>query len=1134
LTIEPSIIEPSLESDIEPDIVEPDIVEPNIVEPGVKPNIEVGYGLSHHDEAFAAGTQAASQALGFLKMLGPSVALVFASAKYDLPELLRGVADVLGNVPTIGATTAGEICGEIHHESVVVTVLASPYLTVRYGIGQRVSQGWENALDEALNSVALQTYFKGDPIFWSDLTRSGTAVFAMMFSPGETKHASSPGYEILEALKIRSLGRFPIVGGAAADDWKMETNCVFAGEEVFPDSVLIAIFETKLQFGIALSHGFQAEPIEVTVTAAEGKEILTLDNRPAADAYAELMGYTRQSLEGKNMALTTGIVVGTYSPIGGYSVNIASYMTPAGGMRMNFPVAVGTKLTLMKAKTESMNAATSEALRRSMLRGSITNPAVSLVWYCALRPEMACSNSQEELSIAARMLCGRPLLGFCSFGEQGLADDGTCRHNTASVSVLVIGEELSQTALVAKENDELHSKLEQKVLERTAELDAVNQLLKESLWEMINSQKHNHHLNQVLKAIRNVNQLIVREHDPGVLLSEACDILVHTRGYRLAWIGKINEDLNCIMPVARAGQCVDYLDKVRVPWKDGESVLGPTGMALKTGKPACCRSIASDPSFAPWREAAQSQGLESILSVPMTFGNRAFGVLTVYSDNLQAFDDEEISLMEEVAGDLAFALQSLENEAKRRKAEVALWREEKFNRALLENMVDGVVACDADGLLTLFNRTAREWHGLDCMRAPPEEWARIYSIYLEDGVTPMSAASVPLWRAFQGETVHEAGMVIRAKGQEPRQITVNCTPFFDEFGRELGAVAVMHDITERKAMEVVLEESEAKYRRLFENSPVGIISVDLNGNITEVNDALVNVMGSPSAEATKQINAFEFDPLKGAGFSAAFSRCVESGEPIIHEHPYISRWGKSLHLNLRLNPVRDARGAVTGAQGTVEDISKQKLAEEKLTASLHEKEVMLKEIHHRVKNNLQVVSSILNIQAGYTQDKQIISVFSESQNRIRSMAFVHEMLYGSEDLAQIGLNDYIQKMADYLNKFYDASKKISIAMDLEEVTLGVDKAIPFGLILNELLTNCIKHAFPDAKGGKIRIDLRLEKGDVVFILCDNGVGLPLDLDIKAVKSLGLTLVCSLVKQLKGTIDIHSDGGAQFKITFPDC
>ncbi|MEQ8537274.1 MAG: PAS domain S-box protein [Coleofasciculus sp. D1-CHI-01] len=217
-----------------------------------------------------------------------------------------------------------------------------------------------------------------------------------------------------------------------------------------------------------------------------------------------------------------------------------------------------------------------------------------------------------------------------------------------------------------------------------------------------------------------------------------------------------------------------------------------------------------------------------------------------------------------------------------------------------------------------------------------------------------------------------------------------------------------------------------------------------------------------------------------------------------------------------------------------QDITVQKQTQDQLKASLQEKEVLLKEIHHRVKNNLQIVSSLLQMQSRRTKDKDVALVLQDSQNRIASIALVHEKLYRSENLAQIDFAQYVPDLITHLFDSYNiSSSRVRISYQVEEIALAIDTAIPCGLILNELVSNALKYAFPEHQKGEIKIKFQrnLENNSLTLLVQDNGVGIPKSFDIETTTSLGLTLVLGLVDQIDGTLDLNCDSGTEFTITF---
>ena len=237
--------------------------------------------------------------------------------------------------------------------------------------------------------------------------------------------------------------------------------------------------------------------------------------------------------------------------------------------------------------------------------------------------------------------------------------------------------------------------------------------------------------------------------------------------------------------------------------------------------------------------------------------------------------------------------------------------------------------------------------------------------------------------------------------------------------------------------------------------------------------------------------------------------------------------------DVSISPLIDWGGRTISQIVVLRDITDRKRSE-KIKASLKEKEILLQEIHHRVKNNLQIVSSLLNLQSQYIKDKKYAEMLRESQNRIKSMALIHERLYQSENLAKINLNEYIKTLVHTLIRSYKVStERIRLQIDVEDVSFGIDAAIPCGLIINELVSNSLKHAFPDRKG-EIAVTLHSVDGTIELTVSDNGVGIPEDIDFKNTETLGLRLVTILAEdQLNGKVNLIKSKGTTFHITFKE-
>jgi len=233
-------------------------------------------------------------------------------------------------------------------------------------------------------------------------------------------------------------------------------------------------------------------------------------------------------------------------------------------------------------------------------------------------------------------------------------------------------------------------------------------------------------------------------------------------------------------------------------------------------------------------------------------------------------------------------------------------------------------------------------------------------------------------------------------------------------------------------------------------------------------------------------------------------------------------------------PFYDSHGDFGGYRGIDRDITERKLVEERLEASLREKETLLRELYHRTKNNMQVISNLIDLQTLDVNDENTLKLFKETQNRIKTMALVHEKLYQSKDLSNLNLKDYIGDLANALLGSYQLSgDRINLKLDVEPISVSIDTATPCGLIINELMSNSLKHAFPGERRGEVSLVLhQSEKGEIDMCFSDNGIGLPKGFDFKNTRSLGLTLVRNLsVKQLKGTVKVRTEHPTEFHIIF---
>jgi PAS domain S-box-containing protein len=351
-------------------------------------------------------------------------------------------------------------------------------------------------------------------------------------------------------------------------------------------------------------------------------------------------------------------------------------------------------------------------------------------------------------------------------------------------------------------------------------------------------------------------------------------------------------------------------------------------------------------------------------------------------------------------------------------------------------------------------------------------------------------------------------------------------------GQVAGAIANAQLFRERKRAEEKLRESEESYRSLVETSPDAIFLHE-EGRFVYLNPAAVRLYGAGNAEELYGKIAFDIvHPDDREVIRSRTDSIMTTGVPApLKEIRILRRDGSAVDVEATAG-VSYYRGRKV-IQVIQRDITERKRAEEKIKVSLKEKEVLLQEIHHRVKNNLQIISSLLYLQASRTEHPGAVSALQESRNRIRSMALIHETLYQSPNLASINMGAYTRNLVSDLQHSYRIEKRaIGLRLNIEDIPLGITEAIPCGLIVNELVSNALKHAFPMERAGEIIIGLhRGSTNQVTLTVSDNGIGFPEQMDFRKSPSLGLTLINSLVQQLGGTIELDRSGGTTFTIMF---
>ncbi len=335
---------------------------------------------------------------------------------------------------------------------------------------------------------------------------------------------------------------------------------------------------------------------------------------------------------------------------------------------------------------------------------------------------------------------------------------------------------------------------------------------------------------------------------------------------------------------------------------------------------------------------------------------------------------------------------------------------------------------------------------------------------------------------------------------------------------------------ERRRAERAFRQSEMRFLRAVENFPDGFVLYDAERRFQFVNGNVLEAAATGGARMLGLRDEEIFPPEFAATYLPALQRAMETRKIQIVECD-VTVASRPTTLHVTYVPLVGEGDKVFQVMGIIRDITSQRKYEAQLRESLKEQETLLYEVHHRVKNNLQVVSSLLNLQAGEPGNREIAESLRESQNRIRSMALIHEKLYQAGTLSRINLGEYLRDLAARLSHSYGVDRA-EIFFELEEAVFSLDKAIPCGLIFNEIMSNALKHAFPNGRKGKVSIGLR-HLGDAVYELsvADNGVGFPKGLDPARTTSLGMQLVHTLSNQLDGKVVVEQNGGTTVRVTF---
>ena len=570
---------------------------------------------------------------------------------------------------------------------------------------------------------------------------------------------------------------------------------------------------------------------------------------------------------------------------------------------------------------------------------------------------------------------------------------------------------------------------------------------------------------------------------------------------------------------------------------------------------------------------------------------------------------------------------------------------------IIENTQDAVVSNDLEGRVLSWNRGAEEIYGY----SESETMGKNVEMFTPPGCDYELPSILKMLK--DGEMVRNYPTLGLRKDGSIINVSLTVSPINDSNRDIKGVSIISRDVTPEKKAEKELKESEKRYRLLVEKAQVGILLIDQDGKIIDINPKFLEMCGSRSEDVSRRVNLLRTPEVVKSGFSGDFKRCLETGEDVSSEHRYLSQWGKETYSQFHLNPIKDEDGEVVNVLATFSDITYRKKMEEALKESeekfrevfnnandavylhevldgmpgryievndvscsmlgyrreellemtpqdvssedsdeigsmmtellkegsktfesehlthdgdripvevsshcfklrnkdvivsvarditqwkeaekivhdsLKEKELLLREIHHRVKNNLMIISSLLNLQSIQINDTEVLKMIKDSQSRARSMAVLHEKLYNSSDLKRINFGEYIESITEYLFNTYSTNNHVSLKMDVEYLMLDINTCLPLGLIVNELVSNSLKYAFPKGMNGCVTVRFHKSPENYILEVEDDGVGLPEDMDIEQADSMGMKLVSNFTKQLNGEMELIMKNGTCFRIKF---
>lgn len=562
--------------------------------------LQIGIGVANGQDSFSVGLRAAQQAFSQIKLYELSVVIVYAAIKYNLKKVLEGITSITKDAPLIGTSTAGEIT-ELSKASdnVVVVCLASPHLRVSIGVGQNIEKDCENAVDQAFKEAKISeclSYQSRSSQLKASYLNPYRSVFALTFIAGKVNNYNARGFEAVNLLRKKSDSKLPLFGGGSSTNDDTISTYQLANGQVYTDSLVLALFETDLRFGIGKAHGFIPTANNTIITRARNYIIDELDYRPAAEVYAAMCNISLRELKKSPWKYFQGNPFGIRDIYGSYYLIDGRGITKENGIELYMQVQENTLLTLMETSVERVINAEQKAVRKACLHGEIEKPALVLLHSCVTRKDLLGNQRESCLKNISGQLNGGVLAGFYSYGEHGMSREGIPLYFNGTAVALALENELNPISEIVLGNISLYEELSA-LYEISTDLNSTLQL-EETLGKTV----------RLIKDVMKVEEC-------NLFLEEETD-------------GRLK--LKASTSINQSGERSSLLEKVCI-------------LAIKKKDP-----IISD----------SKEEIKSILAIPIIRKEKNIGVVVVTSKNSNYFSKREVDFLSALANQAGIAIEN--------------------------------------------------------------------------------------------------------------------------------------------------------------------------------------------------------------------------------------------------------------------------------------------------------------------------------------------------------------------------------------------------------------------------------------------------------------------------------------------